>query len=155
MTNDGAALIAAERKTHKKKGWDNEHDDAEHTEGELAMAAACYAASAVGEEILVHGERLVQVNSSRGIDDNCYSYPQREETGYWDPFPWPDDDKRETYDKIRKLVVAGSLIAAEIDHLQRTEGGEEETDKRSWICVKCGGSFPSCGHEEGALANPA
>lgn len=40
--NDGAALIAQERKRQMDaEGWTPEHDD-QHTHGELATAAACY-----------------------------------------------------------------------------------------------------------------
>ncbi len=122
---NGVQRIAAERKRQtEKEGWDQKHD-AEHDDGSLAMAAACYAAS---NPIFVHEKRAVQVNSSRGIDENCYSYPTRLRMGYWDPWPWDDAyDKREKHNRIRQLEIAGALIAAEIDRLllKQSEPGDE------------------------------
>jgi hypothetical protein len=89
----GAKLIAAERRRQvEAEGWTPEHD-AQHAAGELARAAACYA------------------------------LPQRERTtspGL--PFPrgWPWGVrawKPEPGDRVRELVKAGGLIAAEIDRL--------------------------------------
>lgn len=41
----GVDLIAAERKRQiEKEGWTLQHDRDEHTGGELALAACCYAA---------------------------------------------------------------------------------------------------------------
>ncbi len=132
----GVAVIAAERRRQVEgENWDASHDD-EHTGGELALAAACYAASSAGEEILVHGERLVQANSSRGIDENSYSYPQVAQKGYWDPWPWPDDDKRAKHGKLRKLEIAGALIAAEIDRLHR-----------AMLCWKCDETISGVWHD--------
>lgn len=102
----GIERIAAERKRQvEKEGYSPEHDD-EHRNGELPIAAACYALSA--------GEYLL------GSDD---------------PWPWSDaSDKRarnilgeitceETVGaKIRLLEKAGALIAAEIDRLLRLDG---------------------------------
>jgi hypothetical protein len=43
MPSDGVRLIAEERERQiTREGWDEEHDD-EHTDNELAVAAACYA----------------------------------------------------------------------------------------------------------------
>ena len=111
--NTGAELITGERRRQiDEKGWDAEHDD-EHTEGELALAAICYATP---RAIFVKDDRATAI-----IFD--------------DPWPWEDKwDKRyryetgntlpapETYtqaERISFLVMAGAMIAAEIDHLQR------------------------------------
>lgn len=85
----GAALIAAERQRQiDAEGYTPEHDD-EHDRGEIADAAACYAAR------------------------------KRE---LW---PWVNQPKmaeRPTRDeRMRELVKAGALIAAEIDRLLRSE----------------------------------
>lgn len=110
----GAELIVAERECQmSKEGWDAQHDD-EHTEGELALAAVCYASPT---------PLLIKEKHGRGI-------------GFVDPWPWFDTievtrygdglttqvpawDKRKKHSKLRKLVIAGALIAAEIDRLQR------------------------------------
>jgi hypothetical protein len=106
----GVELIAAERRRQiSVEGWTPEHDD-EHEDSSLAMAAVCYAAD-------------------RPI------FEREEWTGgvqFGDPWPWgpawdkrPRDRKgdlceaRTTKQRIRNLVKAGALIAAEIDRLQR------------------------------------
>lgn len=112
----GAALIEQERARQiSQEGWTPEHDDT-HTGAEMAIAAACYASP-------------VQIfnthNAKRGIV-------------FHDPFPWgrvvhngrasDDPDGWHTFtteeakagkDRLRQLVIAGALIAAEIDRLQR------------------------------------
>ena len=104
----GAELIAAERQRQiGKEGWTPEHDD-EHTGGELAQAAACYAWP-----------------PPRPIDIKR-AWP-------WDLQWWKPElmqggelvtagEARES--RIRTLVKAGALIAAEIDRLQRIAKSE-------------------------------
>lgn len=111
----GIDLIAAERMRQvKQEGWTPEHDDA-HNDESLALAAICYAAPIP----------IFQCDKREG-DEGCYVFVD----------PWPDSwgagwDKR-PYDhykgertkptreeRIRMLVKAGALIAAEIDRLQR------------------------------------
>ena len=83
--------IAAERQRQiSAEGWTPEHDD-EHDDGELAMAAACYA------EASVFGNAMEQCPSS---------WP-------WSPEWWKPSDPR------RNLVKAGALIVAEIERLDR------------------------------------
>lgn len=93
----GAELIAEERQRQiNEKGWTAEHDDS-HTRGELSDVGALLA-----------------------IDISTYSdiaVP-----------PWGaklDDHVREKYadHPVRRLTIAGALIAAEIDRLQRTCAG--------------------------------
>jgi hypothetical protein len=91
----GIDLIAAERRRQVEvEGWTPEHD-AEHGADDLAVAAACYA----------------------------LPYPLRDgRTGlppYRVGWPWERDAWKPTPDdRIRELVKAGALIAAEIDRLQ-------------------------------------
>lgn len=93
----GIELIAEERQRQiKQEGWTPEHDD-EQESGELALAAACYAVE--------------------GDDAGCFvAEPVMGE----DAWPWsPEWDKRKKHDRVRRLAIAGALIAAEIDRLQR------------------------------------
>lgn len=86
----GAALILAERDRQVlQEGWCGDHD-AKQTAGQLAWAAACYAAP------------------GPVVDP---------ETGK-DVWPWDSQsDKRHKHDRIRRLTIAGALCAAEIDRL--------------------------------------
>lgn len=103
--------IAAERERQiAVEGYDAAHDDL-HSNGEIAMAAACYAAPAL---IFTKDERA-------------------KATIYGDPWPWDEKyDKRpfvgntirdpaKTSDKVRRdlLIKAGALIVAEIERLDR------------------------------------
>ena len=99
-TMTGIELVAKERKRQiEEEGFSPKHD-AEHTDGELAMAAACYAAP---EQVYIH----TQAEDVHHFVD-----------------PWPEDwhewDKREEHSRIRQLAIAGALIAAEIDRLIAT-----------------------------------
>lgn len=89
---NGVQLIAAER--HRQmgiEGWTPEHD-AQHTNGELAVAAACYA----------------------------LPYTAVNHTGLPILWPWAREWWKPK-DRIRNLERAGALIAAEIDRLMRVE----------------------------------
>lgn len=104
----GLYLIGEERRRQvDEEGWSAEHDDL-HMEGELAMAAALYAAP-----------------------DPLFTFSDDGEEV--DPWPWPAEcDKREKHPRIRQLVISGALIAAEIDRLLRLQAGdatEDDTDK--------------------------
>jgi len=110
---NGIELITEERKRQiNVEQWTSEHDD-EHEFGEMAMAAACYAAAP--EKAL----RRIPYNSGYIFRD------------IW---PWGAEwDKRFDFDedgetlpitetkRLRNLVKAGALIAAEIDRLQRIQ----------------------------------
>jgi len=97
--SDAIELIATERRRQiEQEGWSPEHDDT-HTEGELADAAAYHAATS---PVYRHW---------RG--------------GHYESI-WPKGwgskwDHRLKSDRVRQLVVAGALIAAEIDRLQRLQ----------------------------------
>lgn len=86
----GIEIISEERKRQQEiEGWNSEHDK-EHTIGELALAAACYA--------IIPAMR-----------------PAKLPPAYW---PWQDWWKPTPEDRIKELAKAGALIAAEIDRLQ-------------------------------------
>lgn len=88
----GIELIAEERQRQiDVEGWTPEHDD-EHICGEMAQAAACYA----------------HPNIVRRLD--MVGWPESWSIDYFKPTP---------DDRIRELVKAGALIAAEIDRLNR------------------------------------
>jgi hypothetical protein len=93
----GIELISAERQRQiSKEGWTPEHDDT-HKYGELAKAAACYA--------IHHTDAIVREDCGQTAGD---------------AWPWPEEwDKRKKHSTLRALTIAGALIAAEIDRLQR------------------------------------
>lgn len=102
---NGVGLIASERQRQiESEGWDWSHDD-DHGDGELAMAAACYATP-----------RQIYVAAGPGA--------------FRDPWPWRREwDKRQKHDRFRQLAIAGALIAAEIDRLQRLESDTVATEE--------------------------
>jgi len=97
---ESVVLIAEERDRQiHVKGHDNEHDD-KHGNGQLAIAAACYAVN--------------------GTTAGCLHIGHVGCGGQEDAFPWDKKfDKRGKQTRISELVKAGALIAAEIDRLQR------------------------------------
>jgi len=103
----GMELIHAERERQiAEEGYTPAHDD-EHNLGQLALAAACYAAPR-------------RIYALRVENDGDYRF--------FDPFPWRKD-KRESSRRIDLLVKAGALIAAEIDRLIRLR----DEDESSWL----------------------
>lgn len=85
-------LIKAERERQvSAEGWTPEHDD-QHPRGEMAMAAASYAFPPQREPGDTHEEAPPD------------TWPW--ETEWWKPCP---------NDRLRELVKAGALLAAEID----------------------------------------
>lgn len=88
-------MIAAERQRQiHVEGWTAEHDE-QHENDNLVMAAVCYA--------MPRRERI--------YDDVTSTVP-----GWW---PWEARFWKPTPDdRVRELVKAGALIAAEIDRLQ-------------------------------------
>jgi len=97
----GVELIAEERERQiSDEGWTHAHDD-EHDDEAMALAARCYACPP-------------------GIYERRFEDP-RDGTP---PIGWPWASpwwKPSPDDRIRDLVKAGALIAAEIDRLQRTQ----------------------------------
>ena len=95
----GADRAVAERIRQKSvEGWTPEHD-AQHDEGELAIAAACYALNKMP----------------------TFAEHWQGDTGEW--WPWHSDwDKREKHDRERSLEIASALIMAELDRLHAARG---------------------------------
>jgi hypothetical protein len=99
----GVELIAAERARQiEVEGYSIEHDEY-HAGAALAIAACCYALPQHMRKWRHHpGPSLVSVPTL---------WP-------WSPSDWkPSDD-----DRVRDLVKAGALLAAEIDRIQRAGG---------------------------------
>lgn len=98
----GIDRIVAERKRQiEVEGWTPEHDD-NHDGGQLYRAAALYC--------LVEYERQGDAISEEAVEFLDDIWPWRAD--HWKPSP----DNR-----IKELVKAGALIAAEIDRLERLE----------------------------------
>jgi hypothetical protein len=114
----GSELIAAERKRQiEAEGWTPEHDD-EHAGGELAAAACCYAT-----DPRIRAEIMLTEDGQANVNQPGSGYDPR----HWPP-TWSGDWKPCPGDRVRELVKAGALIAAEIDRLQRPgphQGGRE------------------------------
>ena len=98
-TEEGAALIAAERQRQiEVEGWTPEHD-AVHTDGELVEAAIAYAVAAIGLTVSAEADW----------------WP-------WDLEWWKPKDTRSN------LIRAGALIAAELDRLALLPASPATTD---------------------------
>jgi hypothetical protein len=96
--------IAKERQRQiSKEGWTLAHDD-EHDRGELADAAACYAATT----------RAFKAEEFAGVGYKPY-------TSYSDLWPqsWSDHWFKPKKSRRRKLIIAAALIVAEIERLDR------------------------------------
>lgn len=102
-------MIAAERQAQLAMGYDASHDDG-HAGGELAAAAACFA---LGSTELRYGEDNGEVRT------------------LW-PAEWPTGILGENT-RMRQLVVAGALIAAEIERLQRAHFAAIDAAQQSTI----------------------
>ncbi len=113
MADNGAELIRTERGRQITKGYDEAHDDG-HSEGELCLAAICYAAP----------DRAYVMTRN---DNEAFTFE--------DPWPWEEDadnrrndngvilsnslNHQDIDDRIHRLTIAGAFIAAEIDRLLR------------------------------------
>ncbi len=95
MSMTGIEAIAAERKRQvEAEGWTPEHDR-QHKEGELALAAICYATP-------------LRFRSVWAVVGKLWPW-----SSYWWK-PTPNDRKRE-------IVKAGALLAAEYNRLVAAE----------------------------------
>ena len=95
--------IRAERSRQiTKEGWTLEHDDC-HINGEMTLAASCYAQCAASDRIFDAWKGFLKHNHAPT------SWP-------WDVSWWKPKDRRSS------LVKAAALIVAEIERLDRTKG---------------------------------
>lgn len=124
MESEGVRLIAEERRRQVEvEGWSTAHDD-DHSDGALALAGACYALPPEK----VHVPRIA--NSVRGMEDAGYVYHYTRPGPGQVIWPWePKHYKRTPVDRIRELVKAGALIAAEIDRLHRAAALDAEREE--------------------------
>lgn len=106
----GIQLISEERKRQiEVEGWTTEHDAEYHTNGELAMAGACYALN----------DHLYPLGQIAENKNGVHMTIKRK--AFW-PFVkswWKPALTTKPKDRIRELTKAGALIAAEIDRLQK------------------------------------
>ena len=101
----GVELIAAERQRQiEAESWSADHDASEHQAGELAAAAVAYA--------LAPGSRERMAPNGDPLMPEVWPW----EPKWWKP-KWTPRTARAG--RIRELAVAGALLAAEIDRLQR------------------------------------
>lgn len=109
----GIDLIAKERRRQiEVEGWSQDRDCQEHRFGELAAAAACYAMPPKWRGYRTVSETIERVgNMIVGRVPRQWPWCLQ----WWKPTP---------DDRIRELVKAGALIAAEIDRL-RAEASHE------------------------------
>lgn len=107
----GSEMIAEERQRQiEVEGHDVTKDVGYYKHGEFIGAASCYAVSALNK-------LYYQNNPQSKLDIATLKMWDGE-----DAWPWsPELDKREKHDVVRSLVIAGALIAAELDRLNAEE----------------------------------
>lgn len=119
---NGAEMIAAERKRQiEKEGWTAEHD-VQHDDESLVWAAVYYA-----------------------LPDGCGTSEEAAFPASWDR-SWA---KKAKDTRVRQLVKAGALIAAEIDRICDQQSVQADACAHRWekipshwsICKKCGAIF--------------
>lgn len=102
--NTGLLFIEQERlRQITQEGFSLEHDLRTSAHGQLAMAAACYAAPEA-----IYAFRAEAAGGTECVDA-------------WPPGWNKAWDKRKKHSRIKQLAIAGALIAAEIDRLQAME----------------------------------
>lgn len=124
----GAQLISLERGRQLKiEGWTPEHDDS-HNKGELCAAAIAYAAEAakIQTQVKVYTEPQCHCGARGMADCTCVLLKPTEK--WVSPWPWEKKWWKPSEDKIKNLVRAGALIAAEIDRLQRLAAKNPNSD---------------------------
>ena len=117
----GIELISEERKRQiEVEKWDYQHDD-DYKNGELIGAAACYAVNALNKDGIKSRVQIRLEAESSFLSGNTGDRGDRQlrKAGWYDAWPWDSQwDKRAKHDKQRSLVIAGALIAAELDRVQ-------------------------------------
>lgn len=120
----GAELIAAERQRQiDVEGWTAEHD-AKHDDQSLIDAAHCYL-NAPLFSYLVRSARPIGHGPTKGEPWTPDRWPWQPR--YWKPRP---------DDRIRELVKAGALVAAEIDRLSRSAAPEKPQREATTVSAR-------------------
>lgn len=100
------AIVAVNAERHRQvhvEGWDAAHDD-EHTDRSLALVAALYATP-------------IALTNFAGNDPWPWRYVDDDLQSRTPPSNcW---DKRNQHDERRRLVIAGALVVAELERLDR------------------------------------
>ncbi|MDL2315616.1 hypothetical protein LJC59_00840 [Desulfovibrio sp. OttesenSCG-928-A18] len=135
----GAERIAVERERQiEKEGWNAEHD-AQHTGGELALAAVYYA---MPEVIFTEaGAKVIRWHDGKYtniVRDSGYIIPDDIDR----QIGWNLNRDKKT--RLRQLEIAGALIAAEIDRLLAVEK-EQSRISETFITVKGKTFLCACG----------
>ncbi len=100
-------LVAKERARQiNDEGYKREHDD-EHTDGSLADAAACYAAT----------KNIFHIITDKQM------FPVR---SLW-PWNW-NFFKKEKHPRKKQLIISAALLMAEYDRLDREEQKQPQGD---------------------------
>jgi hypothetical protein len=112
LTKAAQDVLAERQRQIEAEGWHADHDD-EHANGEMAMAAACYAAHSSVWQAIEH----TTVRNKPGLAQRLVSAQEFVHRMWpWGKAWWkPKDDRR-------NLVRAGALILAEIERLDRATG---------------------------------
>lgn len=125
-------VLAERRRQIFDEGWTPDHDD-EHSDGSMALAAACYAAH-------THKDDAGEGHMMSDIDP-AYATPCAPREWPWDKKWWKPKSRR------RDLVRAAALIIAEIERLDRAGS---KTEPR--VAVSQDAELPVRG---GPIAGPA
>jgi hypothetical protein len=109
---NGIELIAKERQRQtEEEGWADEHDD-RYDRDELVRAAICYSYPPYARhEVPIKPGELGEGWEACSTRDAVYYVPEE--------WPWSPEDYKPSNNRVKDLVRAGSLIAAEIDRLLR------------------------------------
>lgn len=109
-------VLAERQRQISDEGWTPEHDDA-HGAGELAMAAAAYAADA---SISAHLTATTAAHHDAAMDRMKGAHLFIRDQWPWDREWWKPSGQR------RNLVKAGALILAEIERIDRAAAAAKE-----------------------------
>jgi len=108
LTHAAQDVLAERQRQVSAEGWTPEHDD-EHKQGEMALAAACYAAHTATWEFIGHGL------DSKGGPFRAYQSAQEFVGRMW---PWAREWWKPK-DERTNLVRAAALLLAEIERMDR------------------------------------
>jgi len=108
-------LLCERARQVDQEGWTPDNDDTEHGNGQLAIAAACYAISAGannGVRHLLAGKRWTLYDGNQVVTAFYWLWSLT--------IKWSSDWFKPTT-RRRDLVKAGALILAEVERLDRLE----------------------------------